>query len=126
MTQTVNTGHDPIVMQVATIEVFCIIEEIRVPDVPSPDIIYHLMSAAQTHTLTPNFLQYPACDYVLNESINYDIQTDAPFVVHTGDDYSFSIESTNLDLHGIYTIVVTNTVTYEALGSYNGMESAQS
>ena len=101
------TGHAPIVMDVIIIEVDCIIEEIRTPDVLT-DVIYHLMSTAQTYTLTPNFLQYPPCDYVLDETIIWTYDSDAPVVVDSADDYTITIESTNLDLHGIYTLTMEN------------------
>jgi hypothetical protein len=64
MTQTVNTGHAPIVMDVLTVTVDCIIEEIRTPTTPDT-LVYNLMSSAAVVDLTPNFLQYPPCDYVL-------------------------------------------------------------
>lgn len=116
MTQTVFTGHAPIVMDVAIVEVNCVIETINSPTAPV-STIYHLMSTQQTHRLDPEFLQYPACDYALNESIVWDIETDAPLTVDVADDYTYYIESTNLDLHGIYTISVTNTVSYTQTAS---------
>ena len=64
LTQTVYTGHDPIVMDVVILDVDCIIEEIQAPT-PLSGVIYHLMSAAQEYDMTPQFTQYPPCDYVL-------------------------------------------------------------
>lgn len=115
MTQTVYTGHDPMVMDVIVIEVDCIIEEIRTPT-PLSDVIYHLMATAQTHTLTPNFLQYPPCDYTLVENIEWTIPTGAPVTVDPADDYTITIESSNLDLHGVYELIMQNSVEYVAGG----------
>ena len=36
----------------------------------------------------------------------------APITVDQSDDYTIKIVSTNLDLHGDYTVTITNTVSY--------------
>jgi hypothetical protein len=59
-------------MDSITVTVDCIIEEIRTPTTPAT-LVYNLMSSASVLDLTPNFLQYPPCDYVLNESITWTI-----------------------------------------------------
>ena len=48
------------------------------------------------------------CDYVLDETIIWTYDSDAPVVVDSADDYTITIESTNLDLHGIYTLTMEN------------------
>ena len=110
LTQTVMTGHDPIVFEPIVITVDCIIEEIRTPDA-LVDTTYHILSAAQPHTMTPMFAQWPPCDYVLAEAITWDM-AGAPVTVDPADDYTITIESTDLEAHGEYTLVMTNTVSY--------------
>ena len=55
MTQTVNTGHAPIIMDSITVTVDCIIEQIRTPTTPAT-LVYNLMSSASVVDITPNFL----------------------------------------------------------------------
>lgn len=118
MTQTVNTGHDPIVMDVVTVIVDCIIDEIRTPNTPAT-IVYNLMASTHFEDLTPNFLQYPPCDYPINESIAWNIPTitDDPDAIQAVTDYRISVQSNTLSIHGVYTLTVTNTVTYNDRGT---------
>lgn len=74
MTQTVQTGHAPIVMDIVTVIVDCIIESILTPDTPAT-LSYNIMASAAFQDLTPNFLQYPPCDYTIVETISWDIPT---------------------------------------------------
>lgn len=102
-------------MDVVTVVVDCIIDEILTPDTPST-VIYNLMANTHFEDLTPNFLQYPPCDYPIVESIDWSIpsipdDTDAIQVVN---DYRISVQSSVLSIHGIYTLTVTDTVTYGA------------
>lgn len=61
-----QTGHAPIVMDVVTVVVDCIIERIDTPDNPGTQV-YNLMANAKDVPLTPNFLQYPPCNYAITE-----------------------------------------------------------
>ena len=54
MTQTVATGHSPIVMDVIVVTVDCIIEQINTPATPST-IVYNLMAATHFEDLAPAF-----------------------------------------------------------------------
>lgn len=99
-------------MDVVEILVDCIIEEIRTPDT-LVGVTYNLMATPQEHYLTPNFLQYPPCDYTIVENIIWTIPTDAPVIEDDSDDYHITISSSNLDLHGVYNLVMENQVTFD-------------
>ena len=109
MTQTVQTGHSPIVMDVVTVVVDCIIERIDSPNNPGTQT-YNLMAAAKDVTLTPAFLQYPPCDYAVNNNIQWTIPTiaDDANAITKVNDYQIRISSTTLSIHGEYTLTVTN------------------
>ena len=115
MTQTVQTGHAPIVMNVVTVTVDCIIEEIRTPNTPAT-VVYNLMAAAHFETLSPAFYQYPPCDYTLTESISWAIPTiaDDTSAITAVSDLQLQVSSTTLTIHGVYSVTVTDTVTYGA------------
>ena len=55
MTQTVQTGHSDIVMDIVTVVVDCIIDEILTPATPAT-ISYNLMASTYFEDLAPNFL----------------------------------------------------------------------
>lgn len=118
MTQTVQTGHSPIVMDVVTVVVDCIIERIDSPNNPGTQT-YNLMAAAKDVTLTPAFLQYPPCDYAVNNNIQWTIPTiaDDANAITKVNDYQIRISSTTLSIHGEYTLTVTNSVTYTDRGT---------
>jgi hypothetical protein len=98
-------------MDVVVILVDCIIERIDTPTALS-NVVYNLMGTPQEHNLTPNFLQYPPSDYTIGETIIWTIPTDAPVIEDSADDYHITISSSNLDLHGIYNLVMENQVTF--------------
>ena len=79
-------------MDVVTVTVDCIIDEIRTPDVPAT-IIYNLMALTHFEDLAPNFLQYPPCDYPIVESISWDIPTitDDTDAIQVVSDYRISV-----------------------------------
>ena len=108
-----NTGHADIVMDVVTVVVDCIIDDILTPATPST-IVYNLMASTHFEDLAPNFLQYPPCDYPIVESITWDIPTiaDDTDAIQVVSDYRISIQSSTLSIHDIYTLTVTDTVTY--------------
>ena len=115
LTQTVQTGHAPIVMDAVIVVVDCVITEIRTPDTPAT-IVYNLMAATHFEDLAPAFYQWPPCDYVLTETIAWalptiDADTDA---IQAVSDYRVSVYSAELSIHGVYTLTVTDTVTYES------------
>jgi hypothetical protein len=74
------------------------------------------MSSTHFEDLTPNFLQYPPCDYPIVESITWDIPTisDDTDAIQAVSDYRISVQSSTLSIHGVYTLTVTNSVTYES------------
>ena len=118
MTQTVKTGHDPIVMDVVTVVVDCIIEKINSPQNPGTQT-YNLMAAAKDVTLTPAFLQYPPCDYAVTNNIQWTIPTiaDDTNAITKVNDYKIRISSSKLTIHGEYTLTVKNSVTYTDRGT---------
>lgn len=120
MTQTVQTGHAPIVMDVIVITVDCIIEQINTPTVPSPNpVVYNLMAANHFENIAPNFAQYPPCNYAIVESIAWTIPAipDDTDAITAASDYQISVQSNTLSIHGQYTLVMTNTVTYTDRGT---------
>ena len=107
----------------------CIIEEIQKPT-PLVNTIYHILAAAQSYSLTPEFTQWPPCGYNLVETITWEldgvlISEVAGSPITAPDDYTITIESDTMSDHGIYTLVVTNEVTYEddTVGSQSWTES---
>lgn len=118
MTQTVQTGHAPIEMNVVTLTVDCIIEEIQTPTTPAT-IVYNLMASAYTENIAPNFTQWPPCDYAITETISWDIPeiTDDTDAITAVTDYQIRVQSSTLSIHGIYTLVMTDTVTYTDRGT---------
>ena len=94
MTQTVQTGHAPIVMDVITITVDCIIEEILTPTTPAT-INYNLMSNIHYEDIAPNFTQWPPCDYPIVENIVWTIPeiTDDTDAIQAVSDYQISVQS---------------------------------
>ena len=100
-------------MAAAIVVVDCVIEEIRTPDTPAT-VVYNLMAAAHFEDLSPAFYQYPPCDYTLTETIAWDLPTiDAdPDAIEAVSDYRISVSSAVLDIHGVYTLTLTDTVTY--------------
>jgi hypothetical protein len=118
MTQTVQTGHAPIVMDVATVVVDCIITEVKTPTNPGTQV-YNLMAAAKFVDLTPAFTQYPPCGYAITNSIAWTIptisaDTDA---IEKQSDYRLKIQSSTLSINGQYTVTITNSVTYNDRGT---------
>ena len=79
----------------------CIIDEIQKPTT-LPTTIYHIMASAAGYELTPQYTQWPPCDYVLTENITWEING-APIVVMS--DYIIRIESSDVNDHGVYNIV---------------------
>ena len=100
-------------MAAAIVVVDCVIEEIRTPDTPAT-VVYNLMAAAHFEDLAPAFTQYPPCDYTLTETITWDLPTiDAdPDAIEAVSDYRISVSSAVLDIHGVYALTLTDTVTY--------------
>ena len=118
MTQTVQTGHAPIVWDVATVVVDCIIERIDTPTDPGAQS-YNLMAAAKFIELTPNFAQYPPCNYAITESIAWTLPTiaDDTDAITKVNDYKIQVLSSVLSIHGQYSVTVTNSVTYNDRGT---------
>jgi hypothetical protein len=118
MTQTVQTGHSPIVMDVVTVVVDCIIERIDSPANPGTQT-YNLMATQKDVSLTPNFLQYPPCNYAITNNIVWTIPTisaDSSAITKIND-YQIRITSTTLSIHGVYSVTVTNSVSYNDRGT---------
>lgn len=102
-------------MDIVTVVVDCIIDSILTPATPAT-VDYNLMAATRFEDLTPNFLQYPPCDYAIVESISWSIPTitDDTDAIEAVSDYRISVQSSTLSIHGVYSLTVTNSVTYEA------------
>ena len=100
-------------MDVVTVVVDCIIEEIRTPDTPAT-IVYNLMANIHFEDIAPNFTQYPPCDYVLTEDIVWTIPeiTDDTDAIQVVNDYRISVQSNTLSIHGVYNLVMTDNVVY--------------
>ena len=75
---------------------------------------YNLMASTHFEDLAPNFLQYPPCDYAINESITWNIPNiaDDTDAIQAVSDYRISVQSSTLSIHGVYTLTVTNSVEY--------------
>ena len=118
MTQTVNTGHAPIVIDVVEVVVDCIIERIDTPTDPGTQT-YNLMASTKNVNLSPNFLQYPPCDYAITESISWEIQNipDHPTAIQSTGNYGIAIQSNVLSIHGVYTVTLKNAVSYNDRGT---------
>ena len=77
------------------------------------------MASAHVENIAPNFTQWPPCDYSIVESIAWDIPTitDDTDAISSVSDYSLRIQSSTLSIHGVYTIILTDTVTYDDRGT---------
>lgn len=73
----------------------CVITDISVPSIPSTsDLSYIIFDVQKTITLTPKFLQVPACGYTLVENIVWTIPAAAP-ITKTSDPYVLTVMSKN-------------------------------
>jgi len=81
----------------AIVTVTCTITEISVPDLPT-ETTYLINSGDLVITMAPNFLQYPPCDFVLNELLmwNYD-PSPAPAAPNGSNQYEITIASTDFN-----------------------------
>ena len=94
---------------------WCIITGISTPTLPTTaQASYIIFSGTKTLTLTPAFLQVPACGYAVTETITWTIPTAAPITV-TSDKYVLSMVSTNgLAHHAVNKVIMKNKVQYDA------------
>lgn len=80
----------------ATVTVTCTITRIDVPAVPT-ETTYLINSGALNIGLTPEFLQYPPCDYVLNELLLWNFDPSPAPVYPDGDNqYNIRLETDDL------------------------------
>ena len=108
ITQTVLTGHGPMTFDAITVTIDCIIQEIQKPT-PLENTIYHVLANAQGYELTPQYTQWPPCDYAISETISWELNG-APITIMS--DYMIKIESDDPVDHGVYNITLSNYVTY--------------
>lgn len=74
-----------------------------------------MFSAEKEITLTPQFLQVPACGYVVTEVITWTIPANTPITEKSGDAYTLKVLSTDgLNHHATNTVIVKNRVTYSS------------
>ena len=100
----------------AIVEVTCTITSISVPDLPT--VTEYLIDSGDTViTLTPNFLQYPPCDYPLDELMIWSFDPSPAPVVPTADNaYEITINTNDLSKARMQTLTLTNTITYAPAG----------
>jgi hypothetical protein len=87
---------------------WCVITEITPPTVPLTSATDYIVFAAQKEiTLTPQFVQKPACGYAVTETITWTIPSGAPITEKSGDKYTLQVVSTNgLSHHATNTVIV--------------------
>jgi hypothetical protein len=98
---------------------YCVITHIDIPTAPT-SLAYTVFDPTPlVSTLTPEFLQVPACGYAIQHNIVWTIPVVDPatlFVVDAADLYTFTTESTSgLTHHNTYTLHVQDFVTYQDL-----------
>lgn len=113
---TVDTGD----ITFNTVEITvgdCVIEDILLPNDPSPvSYTIHALNNVVLDLSTPGFQQFPACGYVLGEIFgwSFDPSIAPPISTDVGSDpYAMTVSSTDNSDHGIYAATLTNQVTYD-------------
>ena len=98
-----------VVYSTVTINIgFCVITHIQEPDIPDPSVVdYIIFDTMNSWTVTPEFTQVPACGYAIQETLEWTIQDNAPFLVDPADPYTMTSESYDgLNDHNTYTLIL--------------------
>lgn len=96
----------------AVVTVTCTIESFNVPDLPT-ETTYLIDSGDLVINLTPNFLQYPPCDYALDELAYWDFEpSPAPITYSSADPYTITISSNNISQARVQTLTFINLISY--------------
>lgn len=105
-------GEDPIVWNAARITITCTITSLSIPSAPIISS-YLIDSGVQSVTLTDTFLQVPACNYAINESISWSVSPTGPLLTKDAlNDYAMTFETNNFNLAQTFTFSITNYAWY--------------
>ena len=95
-----------------TVTVTCTITEIKLPSLPTTTT-YLIGSGPLVINMTPNFTQYPPCDYTLSEFILWDFSpSPAPVVPNASNKYQITIDSNDISKAREQTLTLRNSITY--------------
>ena len=115
VTQTTSILPAPFSWIGAVITVTCTITEIKIPDAPT-ETSYLIGSGDLEITMSPQFTQYPPCDYVLSEFMLWTFDpSPAPVTPNTNNMYQITINSNDLSQARQQTITLKNSITYDVL-----------
>ena len=112
VTQTTSI-RDDFYWTAAIITVSCTITEIYLPDAPT-ETVYLINSGALVFELTPQFAQYPPCDYTLTEQLIWQYDPSPADAQPTADNqYELTLLSTDISKARVQTLTLINTITYD-------------
>lgn len=111
VTQTTSI-RDPFSWIAGIVTVTCTITEIHVPDAPTVTE-YLINSGDLVLTLTPNFLQYPPCDYTLNEMLIWQYNpSPADVQPNMSNQYEITISTEDISKARMQTLTLYNQISY--------------
>ena len=110
-----GTALVPIEFIAVEVEVTCTITEVLIPDAPA-ETQYLINTADVVIQLAPSFTQWPPCDYVLTEVLEwtFDPTPMAPATPTSDNPYEITIATADLTEATMYTMTLTDAVSYEA------------
>jgi hypothetical protein len=94
--------------------VTCVITRIDPPTTPLAENLKYTVNAPSSLVinLTPNFQQYPPCNFPVSETRTWTIPSGAPIVPTSGNDYQLTVTSKNMADIKSYSVSLQNAVRY--------------